>query len=113
LALVLTVIISIILAGMGRYVTHRSRFCGPSAFGKKYAAQVCCISKNAGFFHGLGPLGTSRHRTRPFQSRQRFGFQIELGPPVFLFLSHGRQKLDRPIAICLFGARHWNREPGR
>ena len=80
---------------------NSSRFRGSPALRKKQSLQVGGIPENACFFHGLGSRRARRHRARLFQSRQRFGFQLEPGPQVFLFLSHGNLTLfNRSQFVC-------------
>lgn len=75
--------------------------CRSAALCKKYSPQIGCVAENAGFFHGLGPLGARRHRARLFERRQRVGFQIGPGTRGFIFLNHKVQSyVSRAEFVC-------------
>src|ERR1700737_2617577 len=59
-----------------------------ATLGRNLSLRVGGIWHNARLLHGPGSLGTCRHAARLFESHQRFGFQIELGPRVFPILGH-------------------------
>jgi hypothetical protein len=88
--------------------SRQLRFRRSPALCKKYSPQIDCVSENAGFFHGLGSLGTRRHCARLFERRQRVGFQVGLGPRGVLFLNHAGLELRQQVPARLFDPRQWN-----
>jgi hypothetical protein len=73
-----------------------------STLRKKYAPQFRGIAQNARVLHHLISLRPRQHRARLFQGRQRFGFQLKLGPQIFVRARH-RAKIRRSIPACLSG----------